>query len=672
MNLSSHVSDLPMVGPSYTKRLEKLGIKTIYDLLHHVPHRYLDFSKTKQIAQAKTGEIITVKGEVVFFKNQHTKTGKKMQMVQINDETGSILATWFNQPYLANSLKPGVTVSLAGQVSWWGREKAFLSPEYEVVFEGSQTVHTGKIIPVYPETAGVSSKWLRRQVLNAYKQVLGQLDEFLPSDLLSEHSLPDWITALTNVHFPKTTKDHEQGRLRLAFNELLSLQLKSQYKKLDWEKNTTTSRLRIDSLEKFTQSLPFELTPSQKRTINEICSDLTKETPMNRLLEGDVGSGKTVVAAAACYASFTNGFQSIIMAPTQILAHQHYLTLNKIFINFNVKVSLVTANTKKEKLDNADIFVGTHALIHKKAKFEKAAVVVIDEQHRFGVEQRAHLTKKTSKGSTSPHVLTMTATPIPRTVALTVYGDLSLSTLDEMPKGRQKITTWLVPPEKRDGAYSWIEQEIKKEKIQAFVICPLIEESEKESMKNIKAASAEFGKLKNIFNKLKVDMLHGRQKADEKNKIIDKFKKGETDILVSTPVVEVGIDVSNATIMLIEAADRFGLSQLHQLRGRVGRGSKKSYCLLFTESKSPKSTQRLEYLKSTASGRKLAEYDLQLRGPGEVFGTRQHGYPELKIASWQDTDLIKLSKKIAIQAFDNPNKYRKLFNKMKLEKVAMN
>jgi ATP-dependent DNA helicase RecG len=501
---------------------------------------------------------------------------------------------------------------------------------------------------------------------------LGQLDEFLPSDLLSEHSLPDWITALTNVHFPKTTKDHEQGRLRLAFNELLSLQLKSQYKKLDWEKNTTTSRLKVDSLEKFTQSLPFELTPSQKRTINEICSDLTKETPMNRLLEGDVGSGKTVVAAAACYASFTNGFQSIIMAPTQILAHQHYLTLNKIFINFNVKVSLVTANTKKEKLDNADIFVGTHALIHKKAKFEKAAVVVIDEQHRFGVEQRAHLTKKTSKGSTSPHVLTMTATPIPRTVALTVYGDLSLSTLDEMPKGRQKITTWLVPPEKRDGAYSWIEQEIKKEKIQAFVICPLIEESEKESMKNIKAASAEFGKLKNIFNKLKVDMLHGRQKADEKNKIIDKFKKGETDILVSTPVVEVGIDVSNATIMLIEAADRFGLSQLHQLRGRVGRGSKKSYCLLFTESKSPKSTQRLEYLKSTASGRKLAEYDLQLRGPGEVFGTRQHGYPELKIASWQDTDLIKLSKKIALQAFDSPNEFKKLFEQFSLDKIAMN
>ncbi|MEK7112252.1 MAG: ATP-dependent DNA helicase RecG [Patescibacteria group bacterium] len=662
--MDSSVGELSFVGPTYERRLEKLGIKKIEDLLNHVPHRYLDFSLTSPIALAQLGETLTVRGYVATIKNQYTRSGKKIQIAEIADATASVLAVWFNQPFLVRILYPGAKVSLAGKIDWFGRKKAFISPEYEKIAPGKKTVHTGRIIPIYPETSGISSKWIRGRVKEAFTLNKSGLLEFLPDQTLKTLKLLTLKDAIESVHFPKNLRAAEKGKRRLAFNELLLLQIKNVYRKLNWQKNRPVYKFQIDEtlIETFISSLPFVLTSSQSRGAQEILEDLGKDIPMNRLLQGDVGSGKTVVAAIAAYASCKNGYETIFMAPTQILAQQHFETLTGLFKSFGIKTSLVTSETKKSEVKKADIYVGTHALIHEKVNFSEVGLVVIDEQHRFGVEQRAHLVKKAGRKTVSPHVLTMTATPIPRTVALTFYGDLDLSTISELPAGRKRITTWIVPPGKRDGAYSWIAREIKQEKVQVFVVCPLIEESEKETMTTLRAATEEFKNLKKIFKPLNVGLLHGRMRIKEKNEVLGRFREGKTDILVSTPVVEVGIDVANATIMLIEAAERFGLAQLHQLRGRVGRGEKKSYCLLFTQSKSPKVLTRLTAMTKSISGFELAELDLKLRGPGELFGSKQHGFPELKIASWQDIELIRASKKVALEAFENPQKYCQLID----------
>ena len=432
------------------------------------------------------------------------------------------------------------------------------------------------------------------------------------------------------------------------------------------QKNDSTFDLKIDkkAVHTFIKNLSFKLTNSQEKIVDEIFSDFSKKYPMNRLLEGDVGSGKTVVAAIGAFISFINGYQTVFMAPTQILAQQHYNTLKELFDPYKARISLLTSGQVKKDLGKEDIFVGTHSLINKNALFDKVSLVVIDEQQKFGVNQREKLVKKARNKKISPHVLNLTATPIPRTVALTLYGDLDLSILDELPPKRLPITTWLVPPTKRQGAYKWIQKNIQDNKIQVYIVCPLIEESQKETMQTVKSAKSEFEKLKKVFPNLSLDLMHGKLKSKEKENIIERFKKGKTDILVSTPVVEVGIDVGNATIMVIEAAERFGLSSLHQLRGRVGRGTKKSYCLLFTESKSEKVVTRLSAMQKNLNGFELAELDLKLRGPGEVFGIKQHGFPELKIASWQDIGLIKKTKKVALDVIKSPKKYKELLKEI--------
>jgi len=667
MKLDSPVAKLPLVGPVYVRRLEKLGIQTVEDLIHHIPHRYNDYSHIAKIAHVQAGETATIRAELKELKNLYTKHGKKIQAGIVSDNSGNMQVIWFNQPFLARNLKKGSHLSLSGKVDFFNRERALLSPDYEYFNPGYQTLHTGRLVPVYPETAQISSKWLRARI-NYVLQNIGHLEEFLPDFLLKQNNLLDFNTAINSIHFPQKLEDAQKARVRLSFDELLFLQLKNQYKKENWNQNKAIHNLRIDKkiYKEFTNSLPFNLTLSQKKAIGEIFSDLQKETPMNRLLEGDVGSGKTVVAATCAFCSFINGFQSVFMAPTQILANQHYKTLQEIFAKFKVRVTLITSAGVKSDFGKTDIYVGTHALIHKKVNFENVAIVVI-------VEQRAHLVKKSGKKSHSPHVLTMTATPIPRTIALTFYGDLDLSTLDELPKGRQKITTWIVPPLKREAAYNWIKEQIKKERVQGFIICPLIEESQVESMRQVKAATVEYEKLCKVFaNSVKLGLLHGRLKAKEKDTTMDKFRAGDIDILVSTPVVEVGIDVANATLMIIEAAERFGLAQLHQLRGRIGRGKKKSYCLLFTSRKSKTTNQRLKALKENKSGFELAELDLKMRGPGEVFGTRQHGFPELKIASWNDSGVIKLTKKVAEDVIGNKTRYPKLIEKLESKEIILN
>jgi ATP-dependent DNA helicase RecG len=654
MELGDSISSLPKIGPFFARMFEKLGVRTIENLFYHVPSRYLDYSLITTINRLHPDETATVHAKIISIKNIFSKRGLRMQIGSVEDATGKITVVWFNQPFLIKTLYPERLVSLSGKVGWFSRKLCLNSPDYEILdSEEGETFHTGRFVPIYAETAGLSSKWIRTKIRGAFADV--PIEEYLPQDLLTRWHLVNFKEAIREVHFPKDLKEVEEGRRRLAFNELLNLQLKSEYRKLNWSKNKVKNKLKIEKKEinQFIESLPFKLTESQEKAISEILNDLERDIPMNRLLEGDVGSGKTVVAAVGAFASFLNGYQSLIMAPTQILANQHYQTLKKLFDKFNIRISLITSEIKKIELGRSDIFIGTHSLIHSKVDFTKVAFVVIDEQHRFGVEQRAHLVKK----SGTPHVLTMTATPIPRTVALTTYGDLDLSVLKESPKGRLKITTWVVPETKRKGAYGWIEKEVKENKSQAFIICPLIEDSEAETLADVKSVTTEFEKLKKIFKNLKLGLLHGRLKPKEKEKVLEDFKKGKTDILVSTPVVEVGIDIPNATIMVIEAAERFGLAQLHQLRGRVGRSEKQSYCLLFSNFHSGVAYARLKAMEKSHSGFELAELDLKLRGPGEIFGTAQSGFPELKVANWGNIELIKDAKDTAADVIKNPKKY---------------
>ena len=659
MNLRDPVSRLPKVGPVYLKRLEKLGIVKVSDLLTHPPSRFTDFRNLTKISRASVGESLTIKGKLNFIKNQYTKSGRIMQLGEIEDDSGKMKIIWFNQPYLIMSLKRGLEMYFSGKVEFFGREKAFISPEYEI---GDAFVHTGRLVPVYPETYGVSSKWLRSKIAFALKIGKPEIIEFIPEADILKYSLVSYKNAIFDLHFPKSETDFLSAKRRLAFNEFLSLTLQSIYRKDLWKKNQVLYKIEFHKKEisQFIENLPFTLTPSQSKSIEEILTDIQKQTPMNRLLEGDVGSGKTVVAASLMFAVFLSGYQSVIMAPTQILANQHFDTLNRLFENYKIRVKLITSNTKKGDPGKADIYVGTHALIHRVTEDKNVALVVIDEQHRFGVEQRTHLVNISGKKNRIPHVLTMTATPIPRTIALTVYGDLDLSLLSDMPKGREPVTTWIVSSAKRSASYEWIKKQIDDNKIQVFFICPLIEESVYETLKSVKAVIAEFSDLKKIFKGYKVDLLHGRLKDSEKSDAIAKFKSGKTDILVSTPVVEVGIDIGNATIMVIEAAERFGLAALHQLRGRVGRGDKKSYCLLMPTSGGKYVSKRLNALKTHHSGFELAEIDLKIRGPGEIFGTAQHGFFELKNASWGDTELMKITREFSERIINEKKKYHDL------------
>lgn len=667
MILTDSVAKLRMVGPIYAKRLEKLGIFTTQDLLYHFPFRYDDFSLISPISRLQIGETATVTGKLEKITNAFTKTGKKLQQATITDGTGSIEAIWFNQVYLVKTFKIGEKYNFSGKVEWFGRKKVMLSPEYELLT--SHPVHTGRLVPVYPETYGVSSKWLRSRIRTVLEIFGDQLEEFLPQEVLLQEKLISETEAIKQIHFPQNKNSVSLAKYRLSFDELFLIQLAALTRKNQWQKQPAKQKMTIDKekINRFIENLPFGLTNAQQRCVEEILSDLYRETPMNRLLEGDVGSGKTVVAAIAAYTAFLNGYQTLLMAPTEILANQHFVTLHSLLSPLGVPIELVTGSrksnyrlpttdySKKEKnKDNKitryqdnnktipKVIIGTHALLYQDFDPKRVGLVIVDEQHRFGVEQRTVLAQK----GIAPHFLTMTATPIPRTIALTLFGDLDLSVIDEMPKGRISIKTWVVPNEKRNKGYEWIRSRIKNTPEQAFIVCPLIEQSE--TLVDVRAVTEEYEKLsKKIFPDLRLALLHGKIKSKDKEKILSDFKEGRLDILVTTPVVEVGIDIPNATIMMVEGADRFGLAQLHQLRGRVGRSNLQSYCLLFTENQNPKVVERLKYLEKTNIGMELAETDLRLRGPGEIYGIKQHGFPNLKIASFADLNLIQKTRTVA-------------------------
>ena len=658
-----------MVGPTYARRLKRLGIETVGDLLYHFPFRYVDYSLVSPIGKLQPGEIVSIHGRIISIKNEYTRHGKKIQKGIVADATGSIEIVWFNQPFLVKTIRVGEEYGFSGKVDWFGRKLVIVSPEYEMINRKRQ-IHTGRLVPVYHETYGISSKWLRSRTSPLISQIIPSISDFLPKEITRTNDLLNLASALKWIHFPEDKIQIQKARQRFAFEELFLLQLAAQERKIGWRKKKTIFKLKVnqEKLLEFINSLPFTLTSAQKRCLKEILADLEKSQPMNRLLQGDVGSGKTVVAAAAIWVAYLNGIQSALMAPTEILANQHFRTLKTLLEPLGVKIDLVTGSTPHTSHltphPSPDLIVGTHALIFKRARFKKLGLVIIDEQHRFGVEQRGKLIRK----GRAPHILTMTATPIPRTIALTLYGDLDLSLIDEMPPGRQKVKTWVVPPQKREPAYQWIRKQVKDEDGQCFIICPLIEESE--TLQTVKAATTEYERLKKqIFPDFKLGLLHGKMKSKEKEEVISQFRLGKLDILVSTPVVEVGIDIPQATIMTIEGAERFGLAQLHQLRGRVGRGMKESYCLLFTETPEGKPLQRLKALERTYLGIELAELDLKMRGPGEIYGVAQSGFFELKIASFSDLPLIQKTKRAAQDIAPRLNQYPLLQAKLKQDTI---
>lgn len=676
VNQTSPVSTIPFVGPTYAKRLAKLGIETVEDLINHFPTRYEDYSLISPISKIQPGETVTIQGQIIEIKNVFTKYGKRLTRAEIADETSSIEVIWYNQVFLTKTLKNGLLVNLSGKAGNFNSKTVLVSPQYEILRDSKKTIHTGRLVPIYPETYGISSKWLRSRLAPLLDATIPGIEEYLPDKIRSSNSLLPLKEAVYQIHFPDNQETAQMARERLAFDELFLIQLASQKRKIEWGKEVVGKKFLINQ-EKvlgLINSLPFTLTNGQRKAIREILSDLSLQKPMNRLLEGDVGSGKTVVAAIAMYIACLNNFKSALMAPTEILANQHFATIRALLKQFGIRVSLETSSKKlasKEK--NWDIIVGTHALLSKNLKLENLGLIVIDEQQRFGVAQRALLKEK----GINPHLLTMTATPIPRTIALTLYGELDLSYLDELPIGRKSVKTWVVPNEKRQSAYQWIEKQITKTGSQAFIICPLIEESD--TLDSVRAVTKEYENLKKvIFPKIKIGLLHGRMKTKEKDKTLSDFRRGKTDLLVATPVVEVGLDIPNATIMMIEAAERFGLAQLHQLRGRVGRGKKQSFCLLFTENNSSGVLQRLKYLETRNVGAELAEIDLELRGPGEIYGTKQHGFLNLRIAKLTDTSLIEKTRTEAKRLLsDNPSLsgfplLNNALKKLKIEKLAPN
>jgi len=647
LKLSDPVDKIPLVGKSYKTKLEKLEIKTVSDLLFHVPFRYEDYRFTANLGSLKVGSTVTIQGSIEWARNQYSKTGKKIQLVKISSNKGSVLAVWFNQPYLIKNFPKNQTVSLSGKVDFFGKNLALISPEHEIFKAEKGLVHTGRLVPIYNQTSGLSSKWLRSRLSYLLKQNL-DFSDVLPEEIIKKYKLLCLNEVLYNVHFPSSMSDIQRARERLAFEELFFIHLKNLIKKQNTQtKQAQPIKVANSKIEKFISSFNFELTSSQKETIQDILDDLKKKKPMNRLLQGDVGTGKTIVAATAAFAASSSQNKVVLMAPTQILAYQHYQNFQKYFQKHDISIGLITGNTNKSEV-GADILIGTHALLNQNIE---PKLVIVDEQHRFGVSQRLKLQKNTNNQA---HVLTMSATPIPRTIALAYYGDLDVSNLTEQPKGRKKVTTWIVPEDKRKGGYDWIENQIKEHKTQAFIVCPTIE--------NEGGVKKHFEKIKKMLPHLGVEVLHGKLSESEKNKILSKYRDKEIDILVTTSVIEVGVDIPNATIMVIEGADNFGLAQLHQLRGRIGRGHRKSYCILFSESDSDRSTSRLEAVRKYRNGLKLAKIDLEIRGPGEVFGTRQHGLPELKFAHWQETELIKTTRKAAENILKNEDKHKEFLS----------
>ncbi len=686
MNWNSSVSGLWKAGPRTAKSLKKFGIGSIRDLVYYFPFRYEDYSQIVPIAGLQEGQAVTVRGKIELLAAKRSFR-RRMVVVEalLSDQSGSVRVVWFNQPYVTKLLEAGDEVFVSGVPRRDMLGFQFASPQYEKIKPDFSPTHTARLVPIYHLTAGVTEKQIRGLI----KQALGffpSVPEWLPEEISAPLSLFTHLEALQHVHFPTDQKTLAESLRRLKFEELFLLQLRAELARMaKVSLRAPEISFQEAAIKEFVAELPFALTKAQKVAAWEILQAIQKKAPMNRLLSGDVGSGKTVVAAMALYNAALNGFQGILMVPTEILATQHYASLCKLLGSKGVRIAVYTRSQRKLfnsrsgevseteyskaqllkffATGETDLVIGTHALLTEGVEFKQLGLVIVDEQHRFGVAQRRVIKEKGER----VHFLSMTATPIPRSLALLIYGDLDISIINELPVGRKKILSRLVEPAKRERAYEFIRAQIKQGR-QAFVVCPLIEGAADAGLGTVdkKSVLNEYAKLsEKIFPDLRVSYLHGKLKPDDKEAVMRDFAKGQIDILVSTSVVEVGVDIPNASVMMIEGAERFGLAQLHQFRGRVGRSVHQSYCLLFTDSDSATAKERLVFFETHQDGFQLAEKDLEIRGPGEVYGTTQSGLMELRLAKLTDRELIRQAKEAATNVAPLIKKYPLLLKKVK-------
>jgi ATP-dependent DNA helicase RecG len=647
--LEKPVSSLPRVGKAMAENLNKVGVFTIGDLLRYFPRTHYDYTDTRSISRMRLGQKTTLVGTIIEVRSRRTRRGATITTAMIGDDSRRVAVRWFNQAYLQQKLPRGSRVAISGEAGIYDGQMVFQPRDFELI-ETEDLIHTRRLVPIYPLTRGLFQRSLRQLIRRVVEEYAGAVEEFLPANMVAELRFPELSRAILSFHFPLDEEDRARAERRLAFDELLLIQLGLLMRKLDWQRPVPEAAIAIDQTlhARYERSLPFDLTGAQRSAVAEIFSDMARPVPMSRLLEGDVGSGKTVVAAAALLQTVRAGKQGVLMAPTEILAEQHATTLRSLLEPFDVRCELLIGSTplagKKRLYESArigeiDVLIGTHALIQEGLALADLGLAVTDEQHRFGVEQRSTLREK----GLHPHILAMTATPIPRTLAMTIYGDLDVSIIAEMPPGRlAPITTWAGTPAE---AYRVVRDEVRKGR-QAFIVCPVIEESADTDMRS---AIAEHKQLSTLtFPDLSVGLLHGRMKSKEKDATLAAFRRAEYQVLVATSVVEVGIDIPNATVMVVQDAHRFGLAQLHQFRGRVGRGGDQAYCVLLSSAEAEEARERLEAVTATENGFELAEEDLRLRGPGEFWGTRQSGLPELRVAQLGDLPTIQLARQAAI------------------------
>jgi ATP-dependent DNA helicase RecG len=647
------LSDMKGMRKATAEALARLGVVTVHDLLYYFPRAHYDYTDTRSISRMRLGHKTTLVGAIKDVRNNRTRRGIVITTATVEDATGTVAVRWFNQPYLSQKLPLGARIAISGEPDVYNGYITFEPRDYELIADRDLT-HTARLVPIYGLSRGLFQRSLRNLVRVVVEEYAAAIHDFLPSDLQRELQLPALAHAVEQYHFPEDEEQKGWAEQRLAFDELLLIQLGLLMRKQEWQSPLPFVAVPTDPqlLEAFCASLPFALTEAQRQVITEILEDIARPIPMSRLLEGDVGSGKTVVAAAALVQVVRAGLQGVLMAPTEILAEQHFRTLGALLEPFAIQCELLIGSTPLArrrtvlsglKDETLKVVVGTHALIQENVEFGRLGLAITDEQHRFGVEQRASLRHK----GLHPHILAMTATPIPRTLAMTIYGDLDVSIIDEMPPGRLPvITTW---SRTAADAYGVVRDEVRKGH-QAFVICPVIEDSADTDMRSV---LAEYKELQNLtFSDLRVGLLHGRMKPREKEEALEAFRRGEFDVLVATSVVEVGIDVPNATAMVIRDAHRFGLAQLHQFRGRVGRAGDQAFCVLLSASEGDDARERLEALTALENGFELAEEDLRLRGPGEFWGTRQSGLPELRVAQLGDLPTIELARAAAKRILD--------------------
>lgn len=659
MNLDDKIDVIKNIGDTRSKQLNKLGIETVEDLVEYFPRDYKDRTSISPISEINEGDTVNIRAKIQIKPELSRIRTLTLVKTRLADNSGAIEAVWFNQPYIRNSLVPGREYIFVGKVNKKYGRFQLENPAFEAYSE--ESLNVGRIVPVYTLPKKMSQKTIRQAINTVINDT--KITEFMPEDILEKYSLCHREFAVKNIHFPENDDSFFAARTRLVFEELLLLQLRLLQLKGKAVNKRSNIYINNYDTEPIRNKLGFRLTNAQERVVNEIISDFKRGFVMNRLIQGDVGSGKTAVAMIASHIVIQNGLQAVLMAPTDVLANQHYKSFSRMFDS----CCLLTSSMKKKEKDKAykaikdgsvKMIIGTHALIQDKVEYNNVGLVITDEQHRFGVNQREKLTEK----GENPHIIVMTATPIPRTLALILYGDLDISIIDSLPPGRQKIDTFAVDHNYYERLCIFIKKECEKGR-QAYVICPMIEENDKMELRSVLSYTQELKNEKLLG--LRVECIHGKMKNDEKQSVMEEFAAGNIDVLVSTTVIEVGINVPNASLMIIENAERFGLSALHQLRGRVGRGNEKSYCVLVSDAKSKIAKERLNIMCKTNDGFEISEKDLTLRGPGDFFGTRQHGLPEMKIANlYKDIDILKKVQECAIALYNSDKNLEKDSNKL--------